>query len=268
VKLRDRERSVARALRRFLIERGLSCIWRTGNDPPDFVFFVGRERWAVEETSLEQYVQGLEGTVEETTITAPIHSALVRLAQEVVEHFGGQPPAGYWIHCWAPTRALVGKGRDRVKAAAIAYIQDGRTEREQLDPSGAVRIKHIGPVHRFPVSVGLSASVLNADASNLHADIGATVRSALERIIDAKTSRVADLVGYDRKVLVISKRYLFADPQEVTSQLRALPLSRTAFDAVLYYTTDLDLGDMHLVKGKPQGEITVLEASGLPSLHT
>jgi len=58
VTLRIRETECADSLLAFLKDKGLSPSYFAGDDPPDFVFKVNNEVWAVEHTRLIQRIQG------------------------------------------------------------------------------------------------------------------------------------------------------------------------------------------------------------------
>jgi hypothetical protein len=256
--IRERERQVARALRRFLMQREHRCHWRPGADPPDFVFYVDGERWAVEETRLEQYIESDKGAMESRTIEASLARTLNELGRGIESDLGPKLTTGYLINVWAPTNALKGARLRPVRAKAVAYVESGKSEWETLDSDGRVRIRRVGGPRRISRSFGLHASVRGADGSSLSADIAASVRHALTRILAEKTPSVSALSGYQRKLLVISKGYLFADPPEVRSVIGSMAQAAAAFDAVAYFTKDRDLGYMYETDGTPQGEIVPL----------
>ena len=68
-------------------------------------------------------------------------------------------------------------------------------------------------------------------------------------------------MGYERKLLVISKRYFFADPPEVRAAITAIGPAVSVFDAVLYFTRGQDLGYIYETDANTDGEIIPLTGS-------
>src|ERR1700730_8758142 len=56
--MKENERRAADFLSAFLVGKfNLKVSWKPGENPPDFIFTVNSEQWAVEETQLHQYIQ-------------------------------------------------------------------------------------------------------------------------------------------------------------------------------------------------------------------
>ena len=69
-------------------------------------------------------------------------------------------------------------------------------------------------------------------------DVRANVEFAIDRILAAKLPRLASLTGFDRRVLLVSRNYLFAEPQMLKEILETRNVTREQVDTVLFATED------------------------------
>lgn len=223
------EEFAAKALSSFLKEIGLEVKWEEGEDPPDCVFLVGKERWAVEETQLHQYIQLRGDAVSRLAVDRPLEAMCERIA-------GTKPRANtdYVVSVFGPVNECLVD----IEKAAVEYIRSGETEPRDLDDNGRARIIGLTRPAKVTWMVGIDASVRAGDGKSLGADIRANVQFAVDRIMEAKLPRLRALGGYDKKILIISNGYLFADAECVAVALRNHNLSDGRIDSVLLIGSD------------------------------
>ncbi len=255
-KLRPSERRAALALERLLLEAHCTVAWEKGPGQhlvPDLIFTVDGERWAVEETQLDQYI-GDRGTPRSARA---LLADLEKLCQGIAKEAEAYPRAGYWMSAFAPVRPPLSEIRQR----ALAYIRSGETGKRVLDKEGSVTIR-ARPTHQdrpLAYSVQLHACVPAADRCSFHGDVALNVERAIDRVLGEKRPRLRPLKGFARKVLVISKAYLHAELREVARAIAAKGLTADDLDAVLFLFLEDDVyvsdagdvvntaGDIHVV---------------------
>ena len=228
--LRPEEKEAARLFKATLSKLGIESEWKPGGDPPDLVFDVGgAERWAVEVTRLYQYFNRGKGVESRAAATEP----LIKMAERVQAMVMDQTNSDYRIIGSGPIeRPSIGE----VIKRALAYIRSGRSDEENLDDHGRVRIRRTTSPVRVGWMVDLHHSVRGADGSSVSSDIEANIRFAIDRVLKEKLPRLESLKGYDCKMLLITRRYFFADPQMVSKILSTRDLSAAQVDTILFAT--------------------------------
>jgi hypothetical protein len=259
VPLRPEERLAAQALERWLLDFGLKVNWHgVEADPPDLCFVVESddhaEKWAVEVTGLFQYVDwnGEEKNIR--NVQAPLHRLSERLKKALPE----RTIVAYVVSASGPFDSDL---KD-IEQRAVDYIKSGKTEREYLDLAQAVaeiedsltadpadpRIRAIvtGVAERNarftiqaitkPMKVswvaGLDGTARTPDGQAMIADVMATLRSGVQRILDAKLPRMKALTGFQRRMLLIWSDYFFAEPERLKEVLDEKRLTADDVDTI------------------------------------
>ena len=210
--LKGIEQPAAEALEALLGELGQETAWQPGDDPPDLVFRVGSERWAVEVTELHQYFD--RGGVEEARIASD--KQLIGMCREVQGRVADLRNRNYLISANGPVSK---PERARIAAEAERYIRSGETAEHQLDDGGAVRIRALQRAIRIDFIVGLEIEAVVPGTGQSVASLNASVGHAVDRILREKLPTLRRLAGYDRKMLLIWSQNVFADPDEIRELL-------------------------------------------------
>ena len=227
--LKGNEEAAGSILKRTLDELGIHAEWRPGDDPPDLVFEVeNRGHWAVEVTELHQYLQMGDKTESRATVTEP----LLKMCERVQAMVFGDLNKQYLIDGLGPvTKPPL---RDIEKRAA-AYIRSGRTDEQTLDDHGNIRIRTITSPVRVGWMIGLDATAPGPTGS-LSADVRSNLEFALDRVLSAKLPVLATLTGYSRRILLIWRDYLFAEPEMLKDILATHSLTADKVDTILFAT--------------------------------
>jgi hypothetical protein len=228
-KLRPEEEFAAKRLQQTLTDLGVKSTWEPGDDPPDLVFEVeGFGRWAVEVTGLHQYITKDGKEESRLAVTEP----LIGMCERVQDKGADLSNARYLITGMGPLKS---PSLREVEKRAVAYIRSGKSDEEALDDDKCIRISR----QKLPVqvvwSVGLDSRTMGSTGS-IAADIRENVKAAIDRILKEKLPKLNTLTGYDRKMLLILKQYMFAEPYMVSEILSARSLTREQVDAVLFAT--------------------------------
>lgn len=237
--MKGTEKNAAKALERQLKILDLDVSWEPVTpDPPDFLFKVGSERWAVEATELHQYI---DNNGEETSRLG-VEKSLERMCEQIQAQAHPRVNKKYLIFASGPVNTSLVEIQNR----ALAYIKSGKTEREALDAEAIdepnpeiAAIKRRGAEHQAHVfieaqttpvpivyGIGLGGATLGADQENLAADLEATLRYAVDRMLQHKLPKLATLGGYDRRILLVWRGYLFAEPRNMKTLLAEKNLSK------------------------------------------
>lgn len=130
-----------------------------------------------------------------------------------------------------------------IENRAMQHIQNGGTDKEVLDDHGRVFISCKTSPVQVGWRVGLSSSAQSANGKSIASDIRANLKFGLDRILQAKLPRLAQCQDYTRRILIITKKYFFAEPFELKEILEGYPLSPKQVDSILL----LDAGELHFI---------------------
>lgn len=247
--MKGNEEASAKALEQLLLKLGLTCSWAPvtpSNSFPDFDFLVQDEKWAVECTDLHQYIDH-DGS---PSSRIGVDKGLERLCEEIRTKSNPGLNRKYLITALGPSFNV---DRKEIVNRAIEYIAGGRTEREALDlpefyeqdtaeanlrrlvaeNQTGVRIEAL--LEKVPIvySVGLHGTVMNADHISLAADIPATLRFAVRRILDEKLPKLAQCKHYQRRILLVWRGFSIAEPSQIKKVLDEINLSKSDLDTFL-----------------------------------
>ena len=272
--MKGNEEASAKALEQLLTKLGLTCSWKPvkpDNSFPDFDFNVEGEKWAVECTDLHQYVD----QDRKATSRIGVDKGLERLCEAI--RFKAEPGVNrrYMISAFGPDLKIE---RKEIEQRALDYISSGKTEREALDlpeidetdPAKAEVLRHAAEeqakVHirafteEVPITYayGLDGAVKNADGKNMAADIMATLRYSVKRILDEKLPKLVQCTSYQRRILLVWRGFWIAEPRQVRDVLDEFNINRSELDTFLLV---LPNGEVHWVADP--GE---LFTRGTPSL--
>jgi hypothetical protein len=223
--MKENERHAADILKAFLAEKlNLKVSWKPGEDPPDFVFTVNSEQWAVEETQLHQYIQLRNKPESRQAIEEP----LARMCERI--RAAAKPAANrdYII-------AVFGPVEDRklgdIEQAVMEHIRSGQLASKQVADS--VKVEVMPREARIEYMIGLNTGVMAAGGQAISADVHANLEFALNRILDQKLPRLERLEGFKRRILLITSAYLFAEAGNVSDILHSRQITEKQCDTVL-----------------------------------
>ena len=91
---------------------------------------------------------------------------------------------------------------------------------------------------------GLNSDVRAAGGQAIAADIHANLEFALNRILAEKLPRLQKLEGFERRILLVTSAYLFAEPNEVRDILQTHQITAKQCDTVLLID---ESGNVHWV---------------------
>lgn len=224
--LNNREIECAERLVRFLEERKMPSSYRNGDDPPDFVFNVNNEVWAVEHTRLEQRIQGDSKPVSKQQSVTEDFKCRRRIATRL-----GNSLRGIWyLHCEGPFNRTQYKVIEDAVCTAIssddpslllpelqklARIPAGKTSFFE-DSITLSKSSNIGSGLVCGSSLRPSAQVPNSHA--MAADILATNIDAVEHMIQKKRcilNRLKNTCEYDSITLLLDSQLAFGDPDRI-----------------------------------------------------
>jgi hypothetical protein len=235
--LRKDEKSAAEALGQLLSKLAIPHTWKPGDDPPDLEFQVkGEQRWAVEETGFHQYFKWHRDVESRAAIVNP----LWRMCENISERVSNILNKKYTIVAMGPSQS---PSLAEIENRAVQHIQNGRTDKEVLDDHGRVFISCKTSPVQVGWRVGLSSSVQSANGKSIASDIRASLEYGLARILQAKLPRLAQCQDYTHRILIITKKYFFAEPFELKEILEGCSLSSKQVDSILL----LDAGELYFV---------------------
>lgn len=258
--MKGNEEPSAKALEQLLTKLGLTCSWKPvepDNSFPDFDFNVDGEKWAVECTDLHQYIEQ-DG---KTTSRLGVDRGLERLCEAISCKAKPGTNRRYVISAFGPGLNVE---RKDIEQRALDYIRSGRMEREALDlpeinetdPAKAEVLRKVAEeqaeVHitAFPEEVpityiyGPDGAAKNADGKHMAADIMATLRFGVKRILDEKLPKLAQCTSYQRRILLVWRGFWIAEPRQVKEVLDELNIKHSDLDTFLLV---LPNGDVHWV---------------------
>ena len=229
------EQACCTELKAWLETHSRTAKFKAGADPPDADFEVDDERWAVEITELHQYIERDGREISFLGVFQSMRGILRRIRKQAAPEL----IIGYQVSAEGPFEKA---DADQIVADSEVHIESGSTDVVELGPDG--RFKLIPVTRPFQVGLGggLSHDVIGGDGKTRHTDPDANIKFTLERILDAKSPKLAALSGYDLKVLLIDSEYIFADPESVIPIVKQCELANTAIDLLfLRYDGHIDL---------------------------
>lgn len=234
--MKENERRAADTLNRFLAEKfKLKVNWDSGENPPDFVFTVNSERWAVEETQLHQYIQLRSKAESRQAIEEPLAS----MCERIKASSKPAPNRDYLIAMFGPVED---KRLPDIEQAIVKHIRNGQLESKQVADS--VKVEVVLSEARIEYMIGLHTGVMAAGGKAIAADVHANLEFALNRILDEKLPILEKLERYKRRILLITSAYLFAEPSHVSDILHARKITANQCDTVLLID---ESGNVHWV---------------------
>jgi hypothetical protein len=246
VTLRNTEPLAAAALEGLLRRSGVPSRWEPGADPPDVVFTVAGERWAVEETQLHQYLAADDGGLLAAT---RFREAFETMCRRIDERTRSSRTASYTITAFLPiaaVRPLVHRPLAQTERRALAYVRSGKVPAETLDDDAGKQVSigvdtRAAPgANRITWWTEILPGVRAADGRSSGFDVRVNTEQALVRVLAEKTPQLGRLAGYDRRLLVITKSYKRAQLGQVRELLGEIltrdpaPALAERWDAVLF----------------------------------
>lgn len=213
--MRPEERRAAKRLKAFLEAGEHTVSYEQGPDPPDIVFHVDGVAWGVEYTQLFQYVDGGTGELPRPSIDAPAFYLEKRLRQRTE----GQRKSGWILTLLGPINLKQRRAIEQAAEQAILNDDPSYFDGIHIDEVGLKRVQDDAcTIH---VISGLSASSRIPGSNRLTADIQGQIDYAIGRILDEKVSILKALSDYDKRVLLIERRYPFGNPSNVAQSIRS-----------------------------------------------
>jgi hypothetical protein len=239
--LRPDEERCARALERWLLERGRPCLWTPGADPPDLDFTVETRRWAVEVSGLHKYFPEHAAEASRPSASAAIQELARKLDREV------NAPPGVLYVLWVQG-PLSGEEIRSLERSAAAYLRSGRTDRQMFDSMGrtgmwVLPVKSWGPT-RVVASHVLDPLLRSGTRDANIADNNVRLQFALNRMLDRKIPTLAGLHDWDCRVLMIHSGEYFATPEAVGDALKSMVGVGDHIDGI--FLKDMQ-GNVHVV---------------------
>lgn len=239
--LKATEPHAAKALEELVAGYGLPVSWKPGGDPPDLIFTGDGSKWAVEETQLHSYSGGPDKPASAQGYEIPIRKACRRIKAVA----STLRPMGYIISISWPVASL-----PELESKALDYVRSGRTDRMYLAEDDSSYIKGVPTQrHRFELLIGPKSATPSPDGKSHIADIGASVRYGLARVLGEKVPVLQQFPGYGRRVLLVTNRDFFVEPEDVVAALATIfaanPGWTQGLDAVVFVTVAARLVDGH-----------------------
>lgn len=249
---------------RFLEDRGHTVVTKPGDNPPDWLFTVDGNRWAVEVTELHQY---LDGPVAERL---GIEEQLDRFGRKLDEQTRMFRRYSYLLYLAGP---ICRDEEQLIEAQVAAYLDAGCTTPLYLgynvpseedigidlgprpDDVGRSCIQAIGPnslsddLRRLLEDCGLEmpdtpGNILRVGiglkmkvpllGGKRNCDIQTSIGESLQRILTSKKPKMAKLIGYNSRVLIIFSQNPLAEPEFVRPVVQPLLQAGYPIEALFY----------------------------------
>jgi hypothetical protein len=212
--IRGEESQAAERLVDFLRTTGRQQVsWIPGSDPPDLVFTVDCQRWAVEVTRTNQQVR--TRTRNFSMSRHGLDETLTKLGCTIKNDVANHCRHYYTLHLSAPASEDLESYRRRVRGAVVKHIKAGSTATLRLDPGELAA--HAGTAPGIGVIVGSHKA--HTPSGGQLTDVAANLREMLEEAWERKRPKFESLQGYDKRAMILFNQYLFADPHDVAALL-------------------------------------------------
>lgn len=244
---RAHEDWAARLLAEFLTAGGqIVKKWERGADPPEFVFFVNDEQWAVEVTRADQRVRSADGgrsrTDADTKLSAFGKAIAAKYRQRLRRPYmlTLRPMPGV-----TDTKAWKDKARRAINAVIEnnskgPFVIDfrGRAAPKGLEIGDVVSCAELrgyevgegGAENRIWVIV--DAGRVSTPEGHAPYDILANLEEAIRYALTDKSKKLGKMAGFDRTVLVLDNRYWLAEITDAKPVAQSIAPSFPVFDAV------------------------------------
>ncbi len=222
--LRPEELQSAEKLKHFIISQGYEVNYEPGEDPPDIVMKVGDEKWSVEHTSLHEYVEA-DG---DELSRVGWGEMVLELGQRVLRATEGKRKAGWSLTVFGPFGKNVLNEIEKAAVEAIAtddpdyFSRQIYPDREYLNSTlkDITLTRYEDDSRGFVISQGFRSLSLLPEQRGLVANVQARTDYAVNRILKNKTSKLVDIKGYDKLVLLIENRDFLIEAIFVENSLR------------------------------------------------
>ena len=235
--MRNDEIIAVKSFTEFLKNCGIPSSWEEGSNPPDAVFKVSSERWAVEVTGLHRYVKWRGSIASETTI----YAGLGPIIKELNDKISFPPNKLYLLTIMGtfPFRPLKRQIISRIKS----YINSGQTDSEPLEQSESILIRAVELEGQSGIEleiVGLGVNAMNADGKQA-SQVYPVVNFSIDQILGEKLPRLKTLLDYDRRILLIVREYFGAEAFIVKEILAQKELSQDSVDSVFLVSSENEI---------------------------
>lgn len=227
--LRPQEKQAADRLLAYLKKVGHSASYMPGEDPPDALFTVDDESWALEITELHLYAAGgPHGEVTDSNINA-WHFGIRESLNSLTE---GRRKCGWLLDLAGPLAPaqLAAIKQDAVRAICA---DDERTFAWPGDMATLIRLRDSQEVD---VMSGLSVSATVPASGQPAFDVGAVVDYAVRARLEAKAARLTSVANGQKRVLLFDSVYQFARHANVRDAITANSRLADAFELIFLIT--------------------------------
>ena len=220
---RRREKYCADKLFQFLTEAGITCEYSRGPDPPDFIFNVDSDRWAVEHTRLEERVQGAKRAISREHCTQADFQVVERLRERLGDNVNGE----WYLKIQGP---LQKKDRYFIEAAAYKAISEANEDLfrdiliqsspgliDQLYNDDLVTLDRTAKTGSFICcGSGLAFGSKIPDSNKSVSDILAVNTDSVNSMIQRKKPKLLKMQDqYDLIVLLLESHLTFGDHRRI-----------------------------------------------------
>lgn len=228
--LEQREFECAERLLGYLRDNGLSSSWIPGQDPPDFVFNVKNEVWAVEHTRLMQRIQGASKPVSRRQCMNEDFNCRRGIRAKLGDKLSGD----WYLDLQGPFIKDEHKAIEKATCMAISSDDPDLLilELEKLIPRRShmpyfgdsvslVKCSSVGSSLVCGSGHGVSARVPHS--GEMAADILATNTDAVEHMIQKKQvilTKIAKNSTYNAIVLLLDSQLDFGSPDRISPLLQ------------------------------------------------
>lgn len=226
------------ALERFLVNAGKVSRSEHGPNPPDAIIFVETERWGVEITELHRYYQW-KGTYESEAGILQGYADFDRRMQTAVK-VPRNRQYSITILGMFPIRPYQDDLIKRIKS----FVEPGGIGEFKLDANGFIVIEGFesaGTDGVIKLGVGPHSSTVTADGKAYASNVSANIEFSVDKILQEKTPVLLKMKGYDKRILLLTKVYEFAEPFLVREVFQKKDLNSNVLDSVLMFTPPDDI---------------------------
>lgn len=211
----DRERHFGKLLCRYLSDQDHKCNYTDGPDPPDLIFTVDTQIWAVEHTRLEDRVKGAKRDISRTHCT----EADLKIRSNLINRLRNDFKGSWYLQIMGP---MQWQDRRNIEEAAYAAI---RTD----DPNLFRRILKVKAPTMIDDTFGNDSATLHRSAdsgdsivcgsglsSSSVEPLHVVCEKSISYMISNKESILTPLRNqYDEIVLLLEDRITFGGPQRI-----------------------------------------------------
>lgn len=215
--MREAEKKSANILESFLKKEGYKVSFEDGTDPPDIVFYVNEEKWAVEHTQLHQYSDFNDDEISRVGIDSQIVSFEEYINQQMKNELKNK-----WILAIKGPISKNNLVKIEKEVTEIIYKEDNNSSFKISNTLYSLE-KVINENPKIVLYSILSPNSRIPNSAVLTCDIQEQINYSVDRILNAKLSDFQQMVSYVKKVLLIESQYMFSTQENVKKSFSGYP---------------------------------------------